>query len=359
MPGEHLSFDEVRVLQRDSRCAECGGGLLAPHVGNGAYMLRCLKDASHMGIARLGNARKLYNPATKIWEEYDMTTQKPAQASQETTALAIPTTHAGMLARCREAEAIGKWKDKMTDAQARVLVQVALAYRLDPFMSEIIPYQGQPYVTIAGRRRLDAQAGHHPSIRFRALTLEEAELYQAAEALNDGDLAMVCVLTTEHGNTVEGFGRVLARERQQKSEYLPLVTRTIEMVLKRAERRAREMAYGPIAMPAGLGIRILQEGDMVEGEVIRDSGNAASEQPPAQELDNGADMDATPSEPQQSPETVDSVAHLIQVMQGLGRDHEWITRQLGMEGPLAARVRKFGLQPTYQLLLERIRQGDA
>lgn len=258
---------EVLALRGTHRCADCEAGLLAPWVGNpppdygkGHHTLVCSKNQDHRGIIKYRGTKKLADGRT-----YDVVTQQAI--------VPLPKTQGGMLERFKEAEAIGLWPSKMTEPQAVVLAQVALAYGLDPFMREIMPYQGSPYITISGRRRKDEDAGHYPSIRHRPLTHEEREWYEEAEVLNAGDLYGMTILTTERGNTVEAFWKVTKAERERKNDKgglrSPVVaSNPIEMGQKRGERRAREIAYGPIPMPRGLptNVSIAQEGDFIEAE---------------------------------------------------------------------------------------------
>jgi len=269
-----LTYEEAKKTAEMSRCAECGGGLLAPHLGNGVFGVKCLKDENHQGVARPRRTKVLADG-----KEYDVQTQRPVDERQS---LAVPSTHEGMLSRVREAEAVGLWPQKMTPQQTAILVQVALAYGLDPFMQEIMPFQGRPYITINGRRRKDEDAGHHPSIKNRRLTADEKEWYEEAGALEQGDL---CGMTILHdsvtGQEIEAFWKVTKAEREATRVYRdgprkgqtylasPVVAANpIELGQKRGERRAREMAYGPIARPAGMDtqIRVLEEGDVVEGQ---------------------------------------------------------------------------------------------
>lgn len=262
-------------------CGECGGSLLLPWVNN-HYEVRCLKDRTHRGLTpKARGTRKLYDPA-RGWVEYDIMTQKEAG----TTDL-LPQTEQSMLARVHKAANIGLFPQNSTADQRLVIAQVALAYGLDPLMGELIPYQGRPYITIDGRRRLDAAAGHHPSIRFRPLTVAEQTFFVEAGALDSGDLAMVCVLRTEYSSEIEAFGRVLAAERdpaQKGGSHIPTVQRSIEMVEKRAEYRARRMAYGPVPRPVHLAdtVQVVEEGsEVVEGKVVSTDGvQAPPKEPP-------------------------------------------------------------------------------
>ena len=285
-----LPKPEADNLAKTHRCGECGGRLSVAWGGTwglSQYVLRCLnvQDPTcleHQTIKRGRDSRKLYNVETKTWEEYDIMTQRPID---QETALALPSTRDGMLARVEAAFKSSMFPGReLAPALKDVIVVVAMAYRLDPLMGEIMPYQGRPYITIAGRRRLDNHAGHRPSIRFRPLNREELDYYTLFEVLNANDFAVVCILE-EAGQVVEGFGRVLASERKadrQGSSHLPLVQRTLEMAQKRAERRAREMAYGPVPIPMELsGVQVLQEGDVVEGEIMRDFGPTEAAEPPS------------------------------------------------------------------------------
>ena len=231
------------------------------------YVLRCGKDASHTTIHKRLTTRKLFKPdGTTV--EVDIMTQREVG---DTTALAIPTTEAGMLKRTDEAEKLGLFPQRMNAQQRQHPALVALAYGLDPLMGEIIPYQGKPYITIEGRRRKDAEAGHHPSIKFRTLTQPEKEWYKEAGGLNEGDLAIICLLRTQFPNgdvsEVEALGRVLKSETTG-DPHLPIVKWRIEMTQKRAEYRARRMAYGPIPLPARLDVSLMSELQVGENDDV-------------------------------------------------------------------------------------------
>jgi len=85
-------------------------------------------------------------------------------AQQEVGGSLAPMTQAGMVARVQKALDVGLFPGRLTSQQRDTLAVVALLYQLDPMMEEIIPYQGKPFITIRGRRRLDARADHHPMV---------------------------------------------------------------------------------------------------------------------------------------------------------------------------------------------------
>tara|TARA_Y100000310_G_scaffold236599_1_gene239825 strand:- start:1822 stop:3201 length:1380 start_codon:yes stop_codon:yes gene_type:complete len=236
----------------------------------GGNALMCVANNDHQTYQAKDTGTKMLRHPEGHLVEVDVLTQR------ETTELAPITDQATALATVKRASALGLFPDKATPEQAALLAEVALAYRLDPLMGEIMPYQGAPYITIKGRRRLDNAAGHAVSVSFRPPMADEEAYFRKVGAIDDYDLIQICVgVDTKTGARVEGFGRVLAKERETAGRSaaavanLPTLNRAIEMAQKRAERRMREEMFGPVAKPEGLGIQVLHEGDesmIVEGE---------------------------------------------------------------------------------------------
>lgn len=267
-PYEHA---EAQALSKDFQCSQCGGVLLAAWGGFYAvqgYVARCGKDPAHEGAKRKGRpTRNLYDHK-KGWIEHDMTTQQPTQ----TAALALPDNETGMTARVKEALDVGLFPEKTNPKQMANLVKVALLYRLDPLMREIMPYQGQPYITIEGRRRIDARAGNAPSISIAPMPRDERETYIEMGAINEGDVVVKGRFSDpKTGATIEATGRVLVSERNG-NVHLPTVKWPLEMAFKRCESRGRRMLYGPVALPGGMdeAERLYEEDDVVvvEGTAI-------------------------------------------------------------------------------------------
>lgn len=261
------------LLERDARriadtcICGCGKNLVIGWDGADRtarlYTVRCLADPEHSIYQRPPNTRELADGRF-----YDVVTQQPVN---QALARILPGTEEGMLKRVDEAAALApRWARDMNQGQRRALAVTALAYGLDPLMEELILYQGKPLITIKGRRRKDAEANHNPNIRFRFLSDDEKAEYQASDSWQPGDLAGYCILTTEWGNTVEGFGKVTKAERvaqsrapnARDSRRSPIVDdNPIEMWHKRAEDRARNMAYGPVPRP-----QLPQGFEVIEGE---------------------------------------------------------------------------------------------
>jgi hypothetical protein len=250
------------------------------------------------------------------WRDFDLTTQKEVGIPG---ALAVPQTREAMLERANLTVKAGLWPQTMTPGQKALMVQVALAYGLDPLMGELVLYQGKPLVTINARRRKDVEAGHHPSIKFRFLTAEEHQGYLDAGANNEGDLVQVGILTTEWGNSVEGIGKVTKAERAIASPKSrdprglahPIAAdNPIEMCQKRAEARVRLMAYGPIPLPQMPGITVSEiatEGITVEGEVLDPGDEAPARLPAAEPRPGTAQAGGAPKEARDPQRDIDEL----------------------------------------------------
>ena len=348
------------------KCGDCGSGLRMPYAEVG-YEVRCREDAAHTTLERKdnGGTRMLYDIETKQLVEYDVMTQKP------TTAISVrdlPATQTGMLER----GALAKWPQDLTAADKQALAQVALAYELDFLLGELIPYQGHPYITIRGRRRLDELAGKKfKSITWRPLTAEEHEWYGAADAIAEGDLNGFAVGTFADGSFFEGFGKVTKAERaKQASNGGPrspvVVNNPIEMFWNRSERRLREIAFGPVQRPkAVLHIPVLQEGDesnIVEGEIIPSEiydmtetvadVTAPPKDPPAPPKapdDERIDFDA----PVPIPAQVHSLSHFASIIGNRGWDLDRFGKDV-LQQPLSKYLKDHELNDALELFREAV-----
>ena len=310
---------------------------------------------------------------------------------QQSKALVVTLTQA--LARVDEAQTAGLWPATLTVPQKRLMAQATLAYGLDPLMQELTVYQGKPLVTIRGRRRKDAEAGHHPSISFRFLTPEERAGFTEAGAFHDGDLAMYCILITEEGAIIEGFGKCTKAERESGRQ--PVAKdNPIEMCQKRAEDRARMMAFGPIPLPEGVLLSVMSEYQLsednpvvlpsaeaqpspqkyfcadhnvpferkVKGEQVwyshRDGAGWCNmkempqQAPPAAE----APFDPETEPPLPLPAQVHSQTHFEAVLKERGWDISRFQNEV-LNVPLAQYLRSHTLDQTYQLFRQHVERG--
>lgn len=295
MEGPYTA-ETAQSIVDNSVCGECGSNLLNPWGGSygvDGHVVRCVKDVEHQGVRPRGRQTKKL-----LGVEYDVMTQAPVVANQ---ALALPNTEQGMLGRMNEANSIGLFPSGKnvpvpTEKQLANLAKIALLYGLDPLMREIMPFQGQPYITIEGRRRIDARAGNHPSYKIRPMDKETYDAYVAMGAINEGDVVVVGEFTdTRFGNSIEATGRVLKSETTG-NDFLPTVKWRLEMAHKRCEARGRKMLYGPVALPGGAEskMRMVEEGDEVIEGGYREITDHELSQPSASP--NEKNSDSAPAE---------------------------------------------------------------
>ena len=267
------TYEEAAALAKDFVCGECGANLLNPWGGYlkiEGYIIRCYKNPSHQGIKKPGRETRWFYDLQKGWLEYDIMTQRQVNPGPEAGALALPDSEVGMMDRLRQAVNIGLFPEKnVSPEQLANLAKLALLYKLDPLMQEIMPYQNQPYITLVGRRRIDARAGNFPSIRYRPMDRETREMYAEMGAISMDDIVILATLTDpKTGQQVETIGRVQASESAGggNRSHLPIVKWRLEMAFKRAEARGRKTMYGPVALPYGMESRLIEDGDdVIEG----------------------------------------------------------------------------------------------
>ena len=257
------------VDPNNSRCG-CDGQLKMPWDHD-------LQD--HVLVCRVDSWHNTYQSKYKATRNLRRADGSPAEVyvatGKEITELAPITDQTTALASVQRANALELFPSKnSTPDQLALIAHVALLYRLDPMMGEIMPYQGRPYITIKGRRRLDNAVGNVVGVAHRPPTEAEEAYFTKKGAMDPRDVIQICVGTLADGRVVEGFGRVLWSEDVGTTgtarTFLPIVVRKIEMAQVRSERRMREMAFGPVGKPDGLdaALEVLQPGDepgVVEG----------------------------------------------------------------------------------------------
>lgn len=125
--------------------------------------------------------------------------------------------------------------------QALEVARVALSYSLDPFLGELIPYQGAPYVTIAGRFRV---ADNNPM--FDGYDIEPAteQEYRALRAHEAESVWKCIVYRKDRKRPTVAWGRAGGPQ-----ETNPVAKRwTAEVAQKRAIHRALRAAF-PMPIP--------------------------------------------------------------------------------------------------------------
>lgn len=125
--------------------------------------------------------------------------------------------------------------------QALEVARVALAYGLDPFLGELIPYKGKPYLTFDGRIRI---ADQHPMYDgYDLLPPEDAEL-KALRPVQNESIWKCVVYRKDRSRPTVAYGRAGGpNERNPVGKSDP-----VSMAQKRAIHRALRAAF-PVPIP--------------------------------------------------------------------------------------------------------------
>jgi hypothetical protein len=129
----------------------------------------------------------------------------------------------------------------MTEGQTLAVARVAVAYGLDPFLGELIPYQGKPYITYDGRVRL---ADRHPAYDGFECDPATPDEIKALKAHADQVVFRCTVHRRDRRKPIIAFGRAGG-----PGENNPVAKQwTAEVAYKRAVHRAMRAAF-PVPIP--------------------------------------------------------------------------------------------------------------
>lgn len=143
---------------------------------------------------------------------------------------------------------MAKFPQEMTEADVKLLAQVAITYGFDPLMGEVTLYQGRPFVSIDGRYRKAQETGRLDGVSSRPATKQEREDWQ----IPDGDYFFQSeVYVSGASHPFIGWGRVSAKETKPGSSkagdttstYKPIQFSPQRMAEKRAEAQALRKAF--------------------------------------------------------------------------------------------------------------------
>lgn len=125
--------------------------------------------------------------------------------------------------------------------QAAEVARIALAYGLDPFLGELIPYQGRPYLTLEGRTRVAENNPHYDGYEHGPVTGEELKAHQP----KPGEVIWRCtVYRKDRSHPTVAYGRAGGpNERNPVAKTDP-----VTMAQKRAIHRALRAAF-PVPIP--------------------------------------------------------------------------------------------------------------
>ena len=213
--------DMIKAEANGYLCAVCQGRVSVAWGGGfgvSGYILRC-QDINHAGVTRHNVSEE-----NKKREYYSMDSTALQNMDEKT-----------MVSRVEMA----RFPQALTQADKRLLAQVAITYGFDPLMGEISIYQGRPFVSIDGRYRKAQETGKLNGVSSRPSTEQERKAWKIPEA-DYFFRAEVMVSGAEY--PFVGWGRVYQSEIGGKG-FLPIEKNPQRMAEKRAEAQALRKAF--------------------------------------------------------------------------------------------------------------------
>ena len=221
--------DMEHLVHEGAACGQCRN--LLKIVWGGAwgcnyYILTC-GDMAHNTILKIERKTKQQINSEGVFKGYSM------KALTEYT----PTE---MVAR---ADSAGLFPQAMTKVQREAIGQICVEYGLDPLMSELMIYQGRPYVTVAARLRKAQEAGDFAGISTRAATNDEKE----SRGYQIFDYVMLAeaykMIDGVRAGPFQGWGVVKKGTADRADKHLPIGDNPAQHAEKRAISRAVRMAW--------------------------------------------------------------------------------------------------------------------
>ena len=206
------------------RCGKCGRFIADTELVKRRSLTRQYKDGETLPLIIANRVeRKL---GGKYMESKELTTM-----SQEK-----------MLARINQA----KFPQELKKEERELLATAARTYGFDPIMGELTIFQGRPYVSIDGRYRKARDTGKLDGVKTRPASKEEREAWSIPI---EDYFFKAEVFVKGCAYPFEGWGRVRAKERNDKGEYKPVDTNPQRMAEKRAEAQALRKGFS-IPLPS-------------------------------------------------------------------------------------------------------------
>ena len=161
-----------------------------------------------------------------------------------------------------------RWpKDLVQEDAARQFLALCLTYNLDPFLGEMVPYQGRPYIEEQGWLKLIGQYAKGELVLFESRQATQQEREEIG--IGGGDFLAIAVVVRRFfdDRELKVTRRGLVRKGETAgSEFLPIVKEPWEMAEKRARVRALRTAFRDVLQAA---IPMFAEGEReaaIEGE---------------------------------------------------------------------------------------------
>jgi len=252
--------DMQKVVDRGYTCGQCGARLNIAWGGSfgiNSQILRCGKDINHNTINRHDKQREAQ---IKIIREVQ---------KMDSTAL-MKMDEAKMMQRVEMA----KFPQDLTLPQKKLLAQVAITYGFDPLMGEVSIYQGNPYVSIDGRRRKAQETNELDGTATRPATPAEKE---AAMVPQEDHYWHADIWRKGYARPFEGWGRVskeeidraIANSKKNNRDpyFLPVVKDPRGIAEKRAEAKGLRKGFH-IPLPSFEDIGSPEEDPVTDVRVI-------------------------------------------------------------------------------------------
>lgn len=238
-----MTYDEAKITAQGSVCGACGGMLLVVRgAAAGEWLAVCGKDRSHAGY-RSGAAQRAQEdkqppPSADLHKLETIEIEaRVARAEAEGIPRLIP----------RQVRADLATGEVITPPQAKLLMEYAFRYGLDPFRGHVCLLHGEPYISHEGYCYYAAQQREQYSLTSTPMSPAERELYGAPE----GSYAWIAHCQRPLLSTpVRGQGYVTREEIEERSPKNPTQWRSPVVhnhpqiqAQKRAEWQALKRAF--------------------------------------------------------------------------------------------------------------------
>lgn len=259
-----LPYEQCREIERTHVCAVCKGLLVTVWVGmENHYGIACAQDHTHQGFQREMFYAQRYRAGMPIplevaiqFQRRKMNEIKHAEWDDRDSHIELTPEEAAEMKSEKETgkssimallprEDIGN-KTALTRDQVTMLLEIAHALKLDPYLQHIVIYFGRPYITEAGMLYHAHHSEELDGIVSRPLTLGEKK---DAMFPDDEHVWKAWVYRRGYKHPFVSLGRAREDEKRPiaKGSFVePLhPQRTAE---KRAEMQALKKAF-PIGLP--------------------------------------------------------------------------------------------------------------
>lgn len=283
---DEISYEDMQqAIHQSYKCAVCQN-ILTVAWYQGQYVLRCGKNINHKGITRHDLKEEELRRKVLSMESTELTKMNETQMTDRIK--------------------MAKFPQDMSPKDMKLLAKVAITYGFDPLMGEIMVYQGNPYISIAGRYRKALETGELDGISTRPATKAEKE----AREIPDGDyLYHADIWKKGCLHSFEGWGRVRKAEIDKAKaskgrEFLPIANDPQGMAEKRAEAKGLKKGfYIPVPLPNIEDIG--SEPDEVKAPIVKAAVDVlVPETPPNEEI-------PTEKPPKPEPQKQDSEQYQI------------------------------------------------